>query len=387
MTITEEQLELRALAREFAAGELRPHTARWDAQRGFDDDLADKLSELGFFGMRVPEEHGGLGLDVPTYLTVLEQISWGDASVALDLSIHNGPVVQLLVEHGTDDQRSQWLPGMGAGSVLGAFALSESGAGSDAAAMETRAERTDAGWRIQGRKRWVTNGRRAGVVAVFARTGAGPHDLSVFLVDPSTPGYEVAERERTLGLCATETVSVGIDLTVPAEAMIGEEGRAFRYAMSALEIGRLGVAAQSLGLGQAALEHSIEYARGREQFNRPIAEFGAIQERLANVAIRLSTARALTGEAAIRLQQSLSSDTRASEADLLSVGATCAAAKVAASETAMFAADEAVQIFGGYGYMRDYPVEKLMRDAKGTEIYEGSSEILRWIIARDLLQD
>jgi len=380
-------LELRALAREFASGELRPHSARWDAQRRFDDDLAGKLSDLGFFGMRVPDAEGGLGLDIPTYLTVLEQIAWGDASVALDLSIHNGPVVQLLVAHGTDEQRSTWLPGMATGDVLGAFALSESAAGSDAAAMETRAERTDSGWRIRGRKRWVTNGQRAGVVAVFARTGEGAHDLSVFLVDPATPGYDVAERERTLGLCATETVSVDLDLVVPDWAMIGEEGRAFRYAMSALEIGRLGVAAQSLGLAQAALEHAVDYARGREQFNRPIAEFGAIQERLANVAIRLSAARALTGEAALRLQQALSADGGTSDADLLSVGAHCAAAKVAASETAMFAADEAVQVFGGYGYMRDYPVEKLMRDAKGTEIYEGSSEILRWIVARDLLQD
>lgn len=387
MMITEEQLEMRALAREFAAGELRPHTARWDAQRGFDADVLSKLSELGFLGMRVPEAHGGLALDVPTYLTVLEQIAWGDASAALDLSIHNGPVVHLLVAYGNDAQREEWLPGMASGSVLGAFALSESGAGSDAAAMETRAVRTEDGWHLQGRKRWVTNGGRAGLVAIFARTGEGAHELSVFLVDPSTPGYTVAERERTLGLCATETVSVDLDLVVPDTALLGEEGRAFRYAMGALEIGRLGIAAQSVGLAQAALEHAIEYARGREQFNRPIAEFGAIQERLANVAIRLSGARALLREAGARLENVLSSNHRTSEADLLSIGATCAAAKVTASETAMFASDEAVQIFGGYGYMRDYPVEKLMRDAKGTEIYEGSSEILRWIIARDLLQD
>ncbi len=387
MIVTEEQLEMRALAREFAHGELRPHSARWDAERGFDDDLLGKLSDLGFLGMRVPEEHGGLALPLPTYLTVLEQIAWGDASTALDLSIHNGPVVHLLTQYGTDSQCATWLPRLASGAALGAFALSEAEAGSDAAAMQTNAERTEDGWRIRGRKRWVTNGGRAGLVALFARTGPDAHDISVFLVDPKADGYEVTGRERTLGLCANETVSVNLDIAVSEHSLVGEQNRAFRYAMSALEVGRLGIAAQSLGVAQAAQEHAIEYARTREQFERPLAEFGAIQEKLATMALRISQARALLREAGTRLDAVLDGNEAPLDEDALSVGATCAAAKVVASEAAMFATDEAVQIFGGYGYMRDYPVEKLMRDAKGAEIYEGSNEVLRWIVARDMLQD
>ncbi|MEZ4423227.1 MAG: acyl-CoA dehydrogenase family protein [Gemmatimonadota bacterium] len=378
MALTQEQLELRALAREFAQSELRPHSARWDAERRLDADVHGKLAELGFFGMRVPEAYGGLGLDVPTYLTVLEQIAWGDASVALDLAIHNGPLVALLLGFADDAQKTRWLTPMASGDVLGAFALTEPQAGSDAAALSTRAERDGDGWRIRGRKRWVTNGARAGVVAVFARTGEGAHEVGLFLVEPGTDGYTVTGRETTLGLRATETVSVELDVRVDGSALVGQPGAAFGYAMQALGVGRLGIAAQAVGIAQAALEHAVAYALGREQFDRPLAAFGAIQEKLATMAIRVGAARSLLEQTAAAL------DLPAGPA-ALAPAAACAAAKVFASETAMYVADEAVQIFGGYGYMRDYPVEKLMRDAKGTEIYEGTNEVLRWIVARDLL--
>ncbi|MEZ4415031.1 MAG: acyl-CoA dehydrogenase family protein [Gemmatimonadota bacterium] len=382
MMLSTEQLELRALAREFAAGELRPHSARWDAERAYDADLHGKLAELGFLGLRVPDAFGGLGLDARTYVTVLEQIAWGDASVALDLSIHNGPVVELLLAFGSDAQRTRWLTPMASGDVLGAFALTEPGAGSDAAAIQTTATRTSGGWRLNGRKRWVTNGACAGVVAVFARTGAGPHDLGVFLVEPGSDGYRVTDRESTLGLRASETVGVDLDLEVSEEALVGEAGGGFGYAMRALTLGRLGVAAQAVGIAQAAGEHATRYARERQQFGRPLGEFGAMQEKLAAVAIRVAAARSLLWSTAERLDLA---GTEVTSSDL-TLPASCAAVKVLASETAMFAADEAVQIFGGYGYMRDYPVEKLMRDAKGTEIYEGTNEILRWVVARDLLR-
>jgi len=381
--LTDEQRELRSLAHDFATAELRPHTAAWDEARALDDGVFEKLAESGFLGMLVTEEHGGLGFDLATYLVVLEELAWGDAAVALSVAIHNGPVVELLSRHGTDAQRKAWLPRLAAGDVLGAFALSEPESGSDASSVSTTAVRDGDGWRLDGEKRWVTNGARAGVVALFARTS--DDGLSLFLVEPDTSGYSVGRRERTMGLRASETVSVRLDgVRVGADALLGEVDAGLRYALGALDLGRIGIAIQAVGVGRAALEHATAYALEREQFGRPIARFGALQAKLADSAQRLAAGRALAFEAAAAWDEL---DGHGDRTGLQGVTAKAAMAKLAASEAASFAADEAIQIYGGYGYMKHYPVERLLRDAKGAEIYEGTNEIMRRVIAGEILRD
>ncbi len=381
--LTDDQRELQSLAHDFAVAELRPRTAEWDERRDLDDEVFSKLSESGFLGMLVPEEFGGLGFDAPTYLTVLEELAWGDASVALAVAIHNGPVVDLLVRHGNDEQKSSWLPRLASGELLGAFALSEPGCGSDASSVATTATRDGDGWRIDGEKRWVTNGGRAGMVALFARTSEDR--LGLFLVSPGVDGYEVGEREKTMGLRASQTVRVRLDgVRVDADSLVGEADAGLRYALEALDIGRIGVAIQAVGVGRAALEHAARYSLEREQFGTPIARFGALQAKLADAAQRLSGGRALAYEAARVWASGAKGSARRG---LEGVTARAAMAKLAASEAASFAADEAIQIYGGYGYMKHYPVERLLRDAKGAEIYEGTNEIMRRVIAGEILRD
>lgn len=360
---------VRELAHDFAEAELRPHVEAWDRDRGMDPAVLRQLGELGFFGMLAPEEHGGMGFDLPTYLAALEVLAWGEPAVTLTLSIHSAFAVTLLLRHGTPEQQAHWLPALASGDVVGCLALSEPDAGSDAAAVETRAERAGDDWRLSGQKRWVTNGGLAGLAVVIARTGGeGADGLSAFLVPTDTAGYEVGARERTMGLRAAEVVGVRLnDVQVGSEALLGGEGEGFRLAMEGLDLGRLGIAAQAVGIAQAALDHALGYAGEREQFARKIREFEAIQFKLADMATRVSAARSLLAHAAVEYSTAHAS-----------------MAKLFASEAAMYVATEAVQIFGGYGYMRDYPVEKLMRDAKATEIYEGTNEIQRVVIAREL---
>lgn len=373
--LTEEQLEIRALAREFAAAELRPHAERWDEQRGLDDGVIGTLAESGFLGLRVPEAHGGLGVDNTTLAVALVEVAWGEAAVGLLAAVHNGPVVELLVRHGSEAQKSRFLPALASGELVGAFARTESGAGGDLDRLETVAEaRDDGGWTLRGAKRWVPHGERAGVIVTFARTSSG---VSAFLLTPED-GYTVKGAERTMGLRASETVSIELDVQVGPEALLGEEGRGLEYAHEAGVVARLGVAAASVGIARAALEHAVRYAGEREQFGHSIAQFGAIQEKLARMAVAVEGAQALVFDVARRMDANDSSD-------ILGVEAASSAAKVAASEAAMMVSDEAVQIFGGYGYMRDYPVEKLMRDAKGTEIYQGTTQVLSALIAKDLM--
>jgi len=378
-----ERSEIQAMAREFAAAELRPRTADWDARRELDEDVFGKLAGLGFLGMLVPEEYGGLGFDYATYVTVLEELAWGDGAVALAVSAHNGLVATLLVRHGTEEQKRRWLPALASGETLGAFALSETQAGSDLAAMSTRARKEEKGWRLDGDKRWVTNGRRAGLIVLFAATGE--RGVGAFLVTPTDGGLHVGAREQTLGLRASETVSLELrGLVLGADRLVGDESAGLRYALEAVDVGRMGTAAQAVGIGRAAMEHAAAYALEREQFGQPIARFGAIQEKLAGMAERLAAGRALALAAAAALG---AGDGSAPRSGLEGVTARAALAKLAASEAATWVTDEAVQVFGGYGYMRHYPVEKLLRDAKGTEIYEGTSEIMRYVIARELLRD
>ncbi|HSG47542.1 MAG TPA: acyl-CoA dehydrogenase family protein [Longimicrobiales bacterium] len=384
MTVTPEQMEIQALAREFAGKEIAPHAEAWDAARHIPDEVFGKLAELGFMGMLIPEGYGGLELDLSTYLLVLEELARADASVALSVAIHNGPVPQILLDHGSETQRRDWLPRLASGEVLGAFALSEADAGSDAGAVACTAGRDGQDWVLDGTKAWVTNGGRAGLVMTFARTGAGT--MGCFLVDPSTPGFKVARRVTTMGHRASETVDLTLSgVRLGPDALVGDPARGLSYALESLVVGRAGVAAHALGIAQASLDHSVRYSLEREQFGRPLADFGATQAKLANMAARISAVRASLHEVGERLQAQRGG-VMDSEVGTEALSARAAGAKLLASETAMYASDEAVQIFGGYGYMRDYPVERLMRDAKGTEIFEGTSEIMRVVIAREIIR-
>jgi len=390
--LTPEQAELRELAREFAATGLRPHTHEWDAERALPDEIFRKVAEMGFLGMRVPEGSGGLGLDLTTYVLVLEALAWGDPSVALCVSIHNGPVAHAVARFGTAEQRDAWLPGMASGETLGGLALSEDETGSDTRAIATRAIRDGDGWRLSGTKRWVTGGERAGLLLVLARTSGEPGEeegVSAFLVSPDPASIRVGPPERMLGFSAAGTVTLTFEeLKLPPDALLGEEGRGYPLLAEALDLGRIGVAALALGISQAALEHALSYASERKQFETPIWEFGAIQEKLAGMATRIAAARALLLEVSGRVGADLDGS-GGSEADDPLPGsrrAGAAMAKILASEAAMWITDEAVQVFGGYGYMKDYPVEKLMRDAKGTQIYHGQNQLLGLLVARDTVR-
>jgi acyl-CoA dehydrogenase len=394
--VSAEALEIRALAREFAERELRPHAEAWDAAREVPAEVFAALGEMGFLGVRAPEEHGGLDLDLPTALLAVEALAWGESAVGLSVAIHAGPVTRTLRRFGTPEQQARWLPLLATGEGLGAFALSETDAGSDVGAVAARGKRDGGEWVLSGEKRWVTNGDRAGLVLLFARTGGEPGEvsgLSAFLLPGDAEGVAVTHRERTMGMCSASTVTLSLDgVRIPADALLGTEGAGWEVARDAIVHGRLFIAAQALGIAQAAQEHALRYAREREQFGRPLGGFGGVQEKLAGMAIRIAGARALLLDTAARVDRA-GGELRGGEAEAgalhapRSLEAAAAMAKIAATEAAMWTSDEAVQIFGGYGYMRDYPVEKLMRDAKGTEIYEGSNEVLRWVVARDLIRE
>jgi alkylation response protein AidB-like acyl-CoA dehydrogenase len=382
---TNEQLELQALARDFATAELRPKSAGWDEEGRLDDEVLSKLAESGFLGMLIPEEYGGLGFDLTTYLVVLEELAWGDAAVALSVATHNGPVADLLLRYGSDEQKTNWLPRLAAGEVLGTIGLSEPDAGSAASAVSVTATRTSSGWLLNGQTRWVTNGGRAGLVVLFARTSA--NELGVFLVSPTTDGYEAGDPEKKLGLRASETVCITLDgVELGEDDVLGEADGGTGYALEALDVGRIGVAAQAVGIGRAALEHATTYALEREQFGTAIARFDAVQAKLADMAQRISGGRELAFKAAAALQAS-NNGVRHPRTGQDGIISRAAIAKLAASEAASWSADEAIQIYGGYGYMKHYPVEKLLRDAKGSEIYEGTSEILRRVIAEEILTE
>ena len=376
--LTEQQKEIQQLAREFARSEIAPHCAAWDRDAAMDPAILERLAALGFLGMMVPEQYEGLGLDTVTYLVALEEIAAVDASVAVAMSVHNSLPTQMILRYGSDAQRERFLPPMARGESLGAFALSEPEAGSDAAAMTTQAVRDGDAWILNGTKAWVTSGNQAGVILAMARTDRpgerrGARGISAFILTPELEGFRVGKKEDKLGLRASPTVQLSFDhMRVPGDQLLGKEGKGFVYAMQSLDNGRLGVAAQAVGIARAALEYSVRYAAERRQFGHPIKEFEAIQFKLANMATRITAARALLYSAA-------SAKDRGEPITQFS-----SMSKLFASETAMWVTTEAIQIFGGYGYMKEYPVERLFRDAKVTEIYEGTSEIQRIVIAREL---
>ncbi|HXF95329.1 MAG TPA: acyl-CoA dehydrogenase family protein [Gemmatimonadales bacterium] len=376
--LTEVQRQIVDLAREFARSRIAPQAAEWDRTRQFPRDVVDEMGRLGFLGMLAPEEYDGQGLDTVTYLLALEEIAAADASIAVTMAIQNAIPTTMLVRHGTAAQKERWLRPVARGEMVAGFALSEPDAGSDAASLRAQAVRRGDGWVLNGTKAWVTNGGTADLIMVMARTDTpddrrGAKGISTFIVPTDTPGYRAGKPEDKMGLRASNTTAVVLDdLRLPADALLGEEGMGFVYAMEGLDAGRLGIAAQAVGIARRALEHAVAYCAERRQFDRPLREFQAVQFKLADMATRVAAARALAHEAAARRDRGESITRHA------------AMAKLFASETAMWVTTQAVQLFGGYGYMRDYPVEKLFRDAKVTEIYEGTSEIQRIVIARGL---
>ncbi len=376
--MTEEQQQIRDLARELAEGELRPHAEEWDREGHFPKEVVAKLGELGFLGMLIPEEYDGLGLDTASYLIALEEIARGDASVAVAMGVHNSLPTQMILAHGSEEQKERWLKPMARGELLGAFSLSEPDSGSDAASLTAQARRADGGWVLTGAKAWVTNGGFGDVVITMARTDTpddrkGAKGIGAFIVPTDTPGYVVGRKEDKMGQRASETVGIAFqEMFVPDAQVLGDPSLGFVYALQGLQGGRLGIAALAIGVAQAALEHSLAYAAERRQFGRPIKDFQGMQFKLANMATRIEAARGLMFRAAA------AKDAGEPSIKLVSM------AKLFASEAAMYVTTEAVQVFGGYGYMKEYPVERLFRDAKVTEIYEGTSEIQRTVIAREL---
>lgn len=377
LNLTDDQRTIRDLARDFARSEIAPFIAEWDEKAHFEPSIVKKLGDLGFLGMLIPEEYDGLGLDTPTYLIALEEIALVDASTAVLMSVHNSLPTQMILRFGTEQQKKKFLPPMARGEILGAFALSEPEAGSDAAALTTQAVRDGDSWIINGTKSWVTSGSHAGAILVMARTDSprerkGARGIGTFIVTPDLDGFHVGKKEDKLGLRSSPTVQLTFDnMRVPNENLLGLPHMGFVYAMQSLENGRLGIAAQAVGIARAALEACTAYAAERHQFDRPIREFQAIQFKLADMATRIAASRTLLHAAAHAKDRGEN------------VKQATSMAKLMASETAMFAANQAVQIFGGYGYVKDYPVERLFRDAKVTEIYEGTSEIQRIVIARE----
>ncbi|HWH53565.1 MAG TPA: acyl-CoA dehydrogenase family protein [Gemmatimonadaceae bacterium] len=376
--LTEEQREIQRTAREFALREIAPYSAKWDQDSYFEPALVPKLGALGFLGMMVPEKYDGLGLDTLTYLVALEEIATIDASVAVLISVHNSLPTQMLLRWGTEEQKQRFLKPMARGERLGAFALSEPEAGSDAASLRTQARRDGVDWILNGTKAWVSSGTAGDVIVAMARTDTpddrrGARGISAFIITPELPGFSVGKKEDKMGLRASPTVQLHFsDMRVPGDRLLGQPGSGFIYAMQSLDNGRLGIAAQAVGISEAALRAAAAYAGERKQFGSLIKEFQAIQFKLADIATRVSAARALLHAAATAKDRGENIRQFSSMAKLL------------ASETAMRATTEAIQIFGGYGYIKEYPVERLFRDAKVTEIYEGTSEIQRIVIAREL---
>ena len=374
---TETHQMIRETARKFAEEKVAPGTIDRDEKEEFPHAIVKELGELGFMGMMVPEEWGGAGLDTISYVIAMEEISRVDASVGVIMSVNNSLVCWGINRDGSTDQKERFLRDLAAGGKLGAFALSEPEAGSDASNQRTMAVRDGDSYVLNGTKNWITNGSTADLVLVMVSTdrSKGSKGISTCIVEKGTPGFNVAKKERKLGIRSSDTVSLSFtDCRVPAANRIGAEGEGFRFAMKTLEGGRIGIAAQALGIATGCLDASVRYARERKAFDKPIAELQAIQFKIADMATNVDAARMLVYKAAGLKDAGAP------------FGADAAMAKLFASKVAVQAALEAIQIHGGYGYVREYLVERYLRDAKITEIYEGTSEIQRIVIARSLLK-
>lgn len=363
--------------KEFAEKEIAPVAAELDQNEEYPTKILEKMAKLGFLGVIIPQEYGGAGLDTISYAIIVEEISRKCASTGVITSVHNSLVAYPIMKYGTDEQKKKYLPILAKGEEIGAFAATEPSAGSDLGAMKTTAVLKSNKYIINGDKTFITSGSEAGIIIIFAVTdkNAGSKGISAFIVENTMKGYKVGSIFEKLGINASQTSELIFEnMEVPKENLLGKEGEGFKIALATLDGGRIGIAAQAVGIAQAALDESIEYSKQREQFGRPIAKFQAIQWMIADMATRIEAARYLVYNAAYVKDKG---ERFSKEA---------AMAKLFASETAMEAVIKAVQIHGGYGYTKEYTVERLFRDAKITEIYEGTSEVQRMVIANSLLR-
>ncbi len=373
--LTPDQRSIQALAREVAEAEITPNAAAWDRQHTFPQELFGKLGDLGLMGVCVPEDLGGAGADFVSYILVLEELSRADAGVGVTVAVHTSAVALPIVAFGTAEQKQRFVPPLARGAELGAFALTEPEAGSDAGSLRSKATTDGEGWRIEASKQWITNGSYASTFLLFARTDpetTGSRGVSAFLLDASE--VEVTREEEKLGLHSSSTADIRVaGASVGRDRLLHELHKGFSVAMHTLDGGRIGIAAQAVGIAQAAYDVARSYALERRQFGSRIADFQAIQFKLADMATEIDAARLLTYRAAWRKQEGLSHTAEGAKAKLF-------ASSVARRQTG-----EAIQILGGYGYTTEFPVERYYRDAKITEIYEGTSEIQRLVIAREIL--
>lgn len=378
--LTEEQQMIQDAAREFAQSEIAPVAAKFDESGEFPADTIRQAGELGFMGVEVPEEYGGAGLDAISYVLVMMEIAAADAAHSTIVSVNNSLFGVPLLEFGTEEQKQAFLKPVASGAAIGAYALTEPQSGSDSRAMRCKAVRAADGssYTLNGKKSWITSGPVADYVIVFAQTddeNGNALGISAFVVDATVPGFIRGKKEPKLGIRASATSELEFEnCIVPTANRIGNEGKGFRIAMTVLDAGRLGIAAQSVGIAQAAYEAALEYSRDRQAFGNPIGSFQSIQNKIADMKMRIEASRLLTLQAAWSKEQAKASGARNT--------LNASIAKLHASETAMFVAHEALQIHGGMGYSRELPLERYFRDAKITEIYEGTSEIQRMVIGR-----
>ena len=371
--LSKEQREIKERATAFADREVAPYAAELDREDRFPAETFDKLAEAGLMGLCVPRGYGGAGADFLSYVLLLEEISRADAGVGVTLAVHTSAGTLPILMYGDEDQRSRWLPDLARGERIGCFALTELETGSDAAAIAARAERVDGGYRLSGHKQWVTNGRVAGAMVVFARA---PEGVTAFVVGMDAEGISFGKHAEKMGVISATTDDVILDnVFVPEEDRLGEEGRGLGVALGTLDTGRVGIAAQAIGIAEAAFRYAADYASTRTTFGKPIAEHQAVAFKLADMQTKIRAARLLTHEAAWTKDSGM----RVTEAG--------ARAKLYASQVANEVTYDAVQILGGYGYMKDHPVERHYRDARVTEIYEGTSEIQRLVISRGILKE
>ncbi|WP_282033653.1 acyl-CoA dehydrogenase [Metabacillus indicus] len=371
---TEEQEMMRKMVRDFAQAEIEPFVERMEKGE-FPRDILRKMGSLGLMGIPVPEQYGGAGMDFTSYIIAIHELSKVSATVGVILSVHTSVGTNPILYFGTEEQKNKYIPKLASGEYLGAFCLTEPGSGSDAGSLKTKAVKKDGTYILNGSKVFITNGGEADTYIVFASTNAeaGLKGISAFIVEKNTKGLVIGKDEHKMGLYGSRTVQLSFeDAEVPAENLLGEEGEGFKIAMANLDVGRIGIAAQSLGIAQAALEKSIEYAKERVQFGRPISSQQGIGFKLADMATAVEASELLTYRAAFMRENGMPCGKEASMAKLF------------ASKTAMETATEAIQVFGGYGYTKDYPVERYFRDAKVCEIYEGTSEIQRIVISKHL---
>ncbi|MDB5421523.1 MAG: acyl-CoA dehydrogenase [Brevundimonas sp.] len=375
MILSETQTMIRDAVRAMARDRIRPNAQAWEAAGAYPDGLFAELAELGLMGMTAPAEYGGAEADYVSYALALMELAAADGGLSTVVSVHNAPVVAALLRNGSDTQKARFLPSLCAGEIIGAFALTEAGAGSDASALRTRAVREGDNWRIDGSKQFITSGRIGGLTIVFAVTdpAAGKRGLSGFLVPAGTPGLTVAKPEHKMGQQASDTCALSFDnMVVGDDLRLGDEGDGYRIALANLETGRIGIAAQSVGMAQAALDIAVAYARERQAFGRVIMEHQAVGFRLADLAARLEAARQLVFHAASLKDAGIACLTEASMA------------KLVASELAEIVVSGAIQTLGGFGYLEEYGLAKIYRDVRVCQIYEGTSDIQRMVIARAL---